>query len=74
MGLKDLDRGAPETADGTASHRLCLLGFSWTASSLIEEMARKRSDLLAEVLRRILARPEMHEIAFGESRAGPARA
>lgn len=32
------------------------------------------ADLLAEVLKPILARPEMHQLAFGPSRAGPLRA
>jgi predicted N-formylglutamate amidohydrolase len=38
------------------------------------EKAHGWADLLAEVLRPILALPEMHEIVFGESRAGPPRA
>jgi len=29
--------------------KICLLGFSWTASSLIEEISRERPDLLAEI-------------------------
>jgi Kef-type K+ transport system membrane component KefB len=29
---------------------ICLLGFSWTASSLVEEISRERSDLIAKLV------------------------
>ena len=47
--LRDLDQTASETTSDTKPKRICLLGFSWTASSLIEEISRERPDLLAEI-------------------------
>jgi len=49
MDLHDLDQSTGETAAGEKQRRLCLLGFSWTASSLVEEIRRERPDLLAEI-------------------------
>ena len=48
--LRDLDESAP--GDGAAENprRICLLGFSWTASSLLAEISRERSDLLPEIV------------------------
>ena len=50
MELHDLDHSA-SAAEAAAEKpkKLCLLGFSWTASSLIEEISRERPDLLAEI-------------------------
>ncbi len=50
LELHDLDESA-SAAEAAADKpkRLCLLGFSWTASSLIEEISRERPDLLAEI-------------------------
>jgi Kef-type K+ transport system membrane component KefB len=50
LGLRDLNETAPETGGEEKSKRICLLGFSWTASSLLEEIVRNRSDLLPEIL------------------------
>jgi Kef-type K+ transport system membrane component KefB len=49
IGFRDLDRGAPVAAAGKPK-RICLLGFSWTASSLLEEITRQRSDLLPDIV------------------------
>jgi hypothetical protein len=50
IGFRDLAEGAPAEGTGEKPKRICLLGFSWTASSLLEEISRNRSDLLSEVL------------------------
>jgi Kef-type K+ transport system membrane component KefB len=49
MGLHDLDQTVFLTASHEKSKRICLLGFSWTASSLIEEIQREQPALLAEI-------------------------
>jgi len=49
LGLRDLDQTPPPDHAGEPSKRICLLGFSWTASSLLEELRRERPDLLAEI-------------------------
>ena len=49
LGLHDLDKGGLVAASGEKSKRICLLGFSWTASSLIEEIQREEPALLAEI-------------------------
>jgi len=59
LELRDLDRAAPETG-GAKPKRICLLGFSWTASSLLEEICRERSDLLTEILV-VDFNPNVHE-------------
>src|SRR5450432_1574211 len=50
MDLHDLDHTAFLTRDGEKSKRICLLGFSWTASSLIEEIQREQPALLSEII------------------------
>jgi len=50
IGFRDLDGGAPAEDAGDKPKRICLLGFSWTASSLLEEISRKHSDLLPEIV------------------------
>ena len=50
LGLRDLDQTETETGGEQKSKRICLLGFSWTASSLLEEISRNRSDLLPEIV------------------------
>ncbi len=50
IGFRDLERGAPAEDTGEKPKRICLLGFSWTASSLFEEISRERSDLLSEIV------------------------
>jgi Kef-type K+ transport system membrane component KefB len=48
MGLKDLDQQNHEPAPAEPP-RIFLLGFSWTASSLLEEITRNQPDLLKEM-------------------------
>ena len=50
LGLHDLHRGAPADGPGEKPARICLLGFSWTASSLLEDISRERSDLLPDLV------------------------
>jgi hypothetical protein len=50
LGLRDLDQTAPEASGEEKPKRICLLGFSWTASSLLEEIRRERPDLLSEIV------------------------
>ena len=50
LELHDLDHTAFLTRDGEKSKRICLLGFSWTASSLIEEIQREQPSLLQEII------------------------
>jgi Kef-type K+ transport system membrane component KefB len=50
IGFRDLAQGAPVEDAVEKPKRICLLGFSWTASSLIEEISRERSDLIPEIV------------------------
>jgi DNA-binding NarL/FixJ family response regulator len=50
LGLRDLDHAEAEAAVSEKPKRITLLGFSWTASSLIEEIHRSRPDLLPEIV------------------------
>ncbi len=50
LDLHDLDQTAADSDSARKIHRICLLGFSWTASSLIEEISRERPDLLPEIV------------------------
>jgi len=50
IGFRDLDQGAPDAEVIEKPKRICLLGFSWTASSLLEEISSERSDLLQEIV------------------------
>jgi Kef-type K+ transport system membrane component KefB len=50
MELHDLDHTTFLSRDGEKSKRICLLGFSWTASSLIEEIQREQPSLLQEII------------------------
>ena len=50
MDLQDLDHAVSISAAGEKSKRICLLGFSWTASSLIEEIHREQPALLHEII------------------------
>jgi Kef-type K+ transport system membrane component KefB len=50
MELHDLDHTVFLTGSGEKSRRICLLGFSWTASSLIEEIQREQPALLQEII------------------------
>jgi Kef-type K+ transport system membrane component KefB len=49
MDLHDLDQTV-FIASGEKHKRICLLGFSWTASSLIEEIHREQPALLSEII------------------------
>ncbi len=49
MGLHDLDHTIQLSKTQEKNKRICLLGFSWTASSLLEDLSRERSDLLEEI-------------------------
>ena len=50
LGLHDLDDTILIEKAKEINKRICLLGFSWTASSLLEEITRERSDLLEEIV------------------------
>jgi Kef-type K+ transport system membrane component KefB len=50
MDLHDLDQAVSISAPSEKSKRICLLGFSWTASSLIEEIQREQPALLHEII------------------------
>ncbi|MGH7953963.1 MAG: cation:proton antiporter, partial [Limisphaerales bacterium] len=50
LSFRDLDQIASSTGSEGKPKRICLLGFSWTASSLLEEIRRERSDLLPEII------------------------
>jgi Kef-type K+ transport system membrane component KefB len=50
IGFRDLDQAAPTDGVGEKPKRIGLLGFSWTASSLLEEISRERSDLLEQIV------------------------
>jgi len=49
MELHDLDHTAFLSRADAKPSRICLLGFSWTASSLLAEVERNRPDLLGEI-------------------------
>ncbi len=49
MDLHDLDQTTFIVASDKKHKRICLLGFSWTASSLVEEIQREQPALLAEM-------------------------
>jgi len=50
MDLKDLAETETENTGEAKPKRICLLGFSWTASSLLAEIERNRPDLLTEIV------------------------
>ena len=49
FGLKDLDEMETKRVADEKAKRICWLGFSWTASSLLAEIERNRPDLLHEI-------------------------
>ncbi len=63
IGLRDLDQTNPTRLAGGPSPRLFLLGFSWAASSLLEEIRRHRPELLEEV--RVV---DFNPLVYGELR------
>jgi hypothetical protein len=50
LGLKDIDEMETKRSTEENKRRICWLGFSWTASSLLAEIERNRPDLLAEIV------------------------
>ena len=50
LELHDLDHTAFLSRSETKSRRICLLGFSWTASSLLAEIERNRPELIPEIV------------------------
>jgi hypothetical protein len=49
LGLRDLPDMGPATRHATQGKRIFLLGFCWTASSLLEEIIRQKPALLPEI-------------------------
>jgi len=49
LDLRDLDDTFFMAREDARSGRICLLGFSWTASSLLAEIERNRPDLIPEI-------------------------
>jgi hypothetical protein len=50
LNLPDLDEMEGADRDASKTHRICLLGFSWTASSLLAEIEMRRPDLVSEIV------------------------
>lgn len=50
LGFHDLAKARSETVTEENAKRICLLGFSWTASSLLEELTREKPALLPDLL------------------------
>lgn len=50
LGFHDLAKARSETVTAENAKRICLLGFSWTASSLLEELTREKPALLPDLL------------------------
>lgn len=50
LGFHDLAKTKPEAVTQENAKRICLLGFSWTASSLLEEVIREQPALLNDIL------------------------
>jgi Kef-type K+ transport system membrane component KefB len=50
LGLRDLDQTHGDQHEHHHGKRICLLGFSWTASSLLEEVTRNRPALLEDIM------------------------
>jgi len=50
VGFRDLTESASADGGGESPKRICLLGFSWTASSLLEDISRERPDLLPHLV------------------------
>jgi len=50
LGLRDLNQPAPAEGSGEEPGRVFLLGFSWAASSLLEDLGRERPDLLPGIV------------------------
>ncbi len=50
LGFADLADEKTEAGVEEKARRICLLGFSWTASSLLEEITREKPALLKDIL------------------------
>lgn len=50
LGFHDLDQLKADKDKVEKPKRICLLGFSWTASSLLEEITREKPALLKDIL------------------------
>ncbi len=50
LGFRDLENQKPDKAEAEKPRRICLLGFSWTASSLLEEITREKPAWLKDIL------------------------
>ncbi len=50
LGFHDLDHTAFFVRPDQPGRRICLLGFSWTASSLLAEIQRQKAALLPEIM------------------------
>lgn len=60
LGLRDIDMTPSDTELIRSPKRICLLGFSWTASSLLEEISLHRPDLLSQLMV-VDFNPDVHE-------------
>lgn len=60
FGLRDLDQQKAESGGEEKSKRICLLGFFWAASSLLEEITREKPALLKEIMV-VDFNPQVHE-------------
>jgi Kef-type K+ transport system membrane component KefB/DNA-binding NarL/FixJ family response regulator len=50
LGLKDIAEAGTDKTGAEKHQRICLLGFSWTASSLLAEIERNRPDLIPDIV------------------------
>lgn len=60
FGLRDLDQQKTDSGGEEKSKRICLLGFFWAASSLLEEITREKPALLKEIMV-VDFNPQVHE-------------
>ncbi len=60
FGLRDLDQLKTDAGGEEKSKRICLLGFFWAASSLLEEITREKPALLKEIMV-VDFNPQVHE-------------
>ena len=60
FGLRDLDQQPAAVNAAENSRRICLLGFFWAASSLLEEITREKPALLKEIMV-VDFNPQVHE-------------
>jgi len=50
LGMRDISAKSEETVFKARPQRICFLGFSWTASSLLEEIQLNRPDLIPDLV------------------------